>query len=176
EMLPDLMRYQGTDHALKGEQTLRAFLNRGGRTGFVGGSDTHEGTPAARTAVLAGDLTRAAVFDAFRHRRNYAVTHARIILGFQINGHVMGEDIVVAGDPQIVVDVKGTDRIEEVVIIRDGTTLHSVRPGADSLHFTHVDRSFAGAGYYYVRVTQADKDEHGNPSQAWSSPIWVKRK
>ncbi|MEW6356496.1 MAG: hypothetical protein AB1696_09230 [Planctomycetota bacterium] len=32
------------------------------------------------------------------------------------------------------------------------------------------------AFYYYVRVTQQDTDEHGNPSHAWSSPIWVKRK
>jgi hypothetical protein len=30
--------------------------------------------------------------------------------------------------------------------------------------------------YYYLRVIQADKDEHGNPSHAWSSPIWVRKR
>ncbi len=38
------------------------------------------------------------------------------------------------------------------------------------------DNGFLGSSYYYLRVTQADKDEHGNRSQAWSSPIWVKNR
>jgi hypothetical protein len=176
EMLPDTMRYHGTNYHLNGERTLRAFLNQGGRTGFVGGSDTHEGTSAARTAVLARELTRAAIFDALRHRRSYAITHARIVLDFRINGRVMGEEMEIEGAPQLLVDVKGTDRIKEVLIIRDGKVLRSARPKTENLHLGHVDRSFAGASYYYVRVTQADKDEHGNLSQAWSSPIWVKKK
>lgn len=36
-----------------------------------------------------------------------------------------------------------------------------------------LDEAFCSESYYYVRVTQFDKDEHGNPSRAWSSPIWV---
>lgn len=176
EMLPDIIRYQGTNHPVNGERTLRAFLNKGGRTGFVGGSDTHEGIPAARTAVLASALTREAIFDALRHRRNYAVTHARIVLDFRINGHGMGEEIETGRAPRIVVDVTGTDRIEEVVLIRDGQAIRSARPGKRNLHFEHVDRSFAGPSWYYVRVAQTDRDPHGNPSRAWSSPIWVSRK
>lgn len=176
EVLPDAMRYQGTNYPLKGEQTLRTFLNQGGRTGLVSGSDTHEGTPTARTAVWARGLTRAAIFDALRHRRNYAVTSARIMLDFQINGHVMGEEIIVEGKPHIVVEVKGTAPLEEVVIIRDGKVLHSKQSKTNYLRFEHVDRSFAGASYYYVRVTQRDEDKHGNPSKGWSSPIWVTRK
>ena len=175
EMLPDAMRYQGTNYVLHGERTLRAFLNKDGRTGFVGGSDTHEGKPAARTAILARELTREAVFEALRCRRNYAITHARIGLDFRINGHVMGEEIEVDGAPQIVVEVKGTDRIKEVVIIRDGEVLRSVQPMTKDLHFEHADRAFTGPSYYYVRVVQTDQDAHGNFSQAWSSPIWVKR-
>jgi len=38
---------------------------------------------------------------------------------------------------------------------------------------------FPGPPRFYnhknVRVTQADRDEHGNPSRAWSSPIWVSK-
>lgn len=176
EMLPDTMRYQGTNHPLKGEQTLRAFLKQGGRTGFVGGSDTHERTPAARTAILARELTRASIFDALRHRHNYAITHARIVLDFRINGSVMGEEIETEGPPHIVVDVKGTDRIKEVAIIRNGQVLVTVRPTTQNVHFERMDCSFSDASYYYVRVVQTDTDPHGNLSQAWSSPIWVKKK
>ena len=175
EMLPNATWYQGTNYQLKGEQTLQSFLKKGRRTGFVGGTDTHDGRPAARTAVLAHELTREGIFDALRHRRNYAIAGARILLDVRINGHVMGEEFEVEGAPRIVVDVKGTDQLKEVAIIRDGKVLRSLHPKTRDLHFEHVDRSMAGSSYYYVRVVQADQDQHGNFSQAWSSPIWVKK-
>ncbi|MCL5098223.1 MAG: hypothetical protein M1608_11990 [Candidatus Omnitrophica bacterium] len=77
EMSPDVVYDRATNHPIRVEQTVRAFLDHGGRTGFVAGTDTHEGKPAARTAVLATKLTRAAIFDALRHRRNYAVNNNR---------------------------------------------------------------------------------------------------
>jgi hypothetical protein len=176
EMLPDILRYQGTYYPLKGEQTLRAFLNRGGRTGFVAGTDTHEGQPAARTAILAHALTRESVFEALGHRRNYAVTHARIVLDFRVNGHIMGTEIETETAPRLMIEVHGTDRIREAAIIRDGEVLRTLRPKSSTLHAEFADRSFPGASYYYLRVVQMDKDSQGNPSQAWSSPIWVTRK
>ena len=90
---------QGQDAQLAVGERLREFLNQGGKTGFVGSTDTHEGKPAAKTAVLARELTRPAIFDALRHRRNYAVFNARIVLDFKINGHVMGEEIEIEGNP-----------------------------------------------------------------------------
>ncbi len=173
EIGPDRATYDGHEYVLDTEQTVRAFLNRGGRTGFVAGSDTHEGHPAARTAVLAGALTRAAIFDALRHRRNYAVSGGRIVLDFRINGHLMGEGISVAGPPRLNVVARGTAPIAEIVIIRDGEVVHAVRPGTKAVDCEFTDSNFAGQSYYYVRVTQSDRDKHGNPSRAWSSPIWV---
>ena len=73
-------------------------------------------------------------------------------------------------------DVQGTDKIEEVVLVRDGTVLHSLQPGTPNAKFDYVDEAFGRNSYYYVRVIQSDKDEHGNRSHAWSSPIWVKKK
>ena len=174
EMLADTLRYEGKTYPVRGEQTVRAFLNRGGRTGFVAGSDTHEGKPAARTAVLATALTRDAVFEALRHRRTYAVSHARIGLDFKINGHWMGEEVTVDGMPRLTVAVHGTAKLAEVAVIRDGVVCHQVLPEGKEAQFNWQDDTFSGSGYYYVRVTQADADEHGNPSYAWSSPIWVK--
>ena len=175
EMGPDTNRYQGKTYQLNWEQSVRAFLSTGRTTGFVGGSDTHEGKPAARTAVLAEALTREALFAALRSRRNYAVTHARIVLDFRINGHRMGEEIVTQEKPQIAVSVTGTAPIAELAIIRDGSVLHRLAPGVPQIQFTYRDDSFRQSSYYYLRVIQSDADEEGNPSQAWSSPIWVKQ-
>jgi hypothetical protein len=88
----------------------------------------------------------------------------------------MGEEIEVEGNPRIVADVKGTDKIEEVAVVRDGAIIHCLSPGTKSVRCDFVDRTFPGSSYYYLRVIRADKDEHGNRSHAWSSPIWVKRK
>jgi hypothetical protein len=175
EIGPDVATYQGQQYVLNTEQTVREFLNRGGKTGFVSGSDTHEGHPAAHTAVLAHELTRSAVFDALRHRRNYAVSGARIVLDFRINDHVMGAELASAGPPRLKVAVQGTEPIAEVTIIRDGEALYTVTPGTKMAKLDYVDTTFGGSSYYYVRVTQADCDENGNPSRAWSSPIWVQK-
>lgn len=176
EMWPDTIRYQGKEYTGNTETILREFLRTGGKTGFVGSTDTHEGKPAAKTAVLATELTRPAIFDALRHRRNYAVFNAQIVLDFKINDHVMGEEIEIASNPRIVAEVKGTDKIEEVIIVRDGAVIYTVNPESQEVRLDFVDDSFSGTSYYYLRVIQADKDEHGNRSHAWSSPIWVKRK
>jgi hypothetical protein len=176
EMGPDVMRYDGKEYKPGWQAKVREFLNLGRKTGFVAGTDTHEGKPAARTAVLARELTRPAIFEALRHRRNYAVFNAKIVLDFKIDGHFMGEEIEIEGKPRIAVEVHGTDKIEEVVVVRDGTVLHSRQPGTPRAQFEYVDETFDGNSYYYVRVIQVDKDEHGNRSHAWSSPIWVKKK
>jgi hypothetical protein len=176
ELWPDAVLYQGKTYNVNGEKQVQEFLKKGGRTGFVRGSDTHEGKPAARTAVLATELTRAAIFDALGHRRNYAISHARILLDFRINGHFMGEEIESEGKPRLSVTVKGTDTIEEIVVVRDGSIALSLFPKAKDYQFEYVDESFADGSYYYVRATQVDTDEHGNHSCAWSSPIWVEDK
>ncbi len=176
EMWPDTMQYKGKTYTGDSEKVLRDFLSKGGKTGFVGSTDTHEGKPAAKTAVLAKELSRPAIFDALRHRRNYAVFNARIVLDFKIDGHPMGEEIEIQGKPRIVVGVRGTGGIKEVVLVRDGSIIHTLTPGDRSVRLEHVDSAFGGNSYYYLRAIQADKDEHGNPSCAWSSPIWVKKK
>ncbi len=86
----------------------------------------------------------------------------------------MGEEIEIEGIPRIAVSVRGTDTIKELAIIRDGSILHSVSPEGNLVKFEYIDNAFGGDSYYYLRVTQANKDKLGNPSRAWSSPIWVK--
>src|SRR6185503_3401961 len=62
ELWPDVGFDKGKRYTPNTVQTVRKFLDRGGRTGFVGGSDSHDGKPYARTAVFATNLTRAGIF------------------------------------------------------------------------------------------------------------------
>ena len=55
-----LIGADGKTYLIGWERVIRDFLNRGGKTGFVKGTDTHQGQPAARTAVFAKELTREA--------------------------------------------------------------------------------------------------------------------
>ena len=176
EIGADVVWYEGRAYQTNMERVVRHYLNRGGKTGLVKGTDAHEGEPAARTAVLAEGLTREAIFEALRQRRNYAVSKARIALRFTIDGHQMGEEIEVTGRPRLAVDLRGTDRIAEVEIIRDGVSILRRHPRGRRARFAHVDDTFRGSSYYYLRVTQADTDQYGTPSYAWSSPIWVEKK
>ncbi len=178
EIGPDTVRWQGKSYAPKMESTVFAFLQAGRRTGFVGVTDTHEGKPAARTAVRARALTRRDVLEALWHRRCWAVTNARIVLDIDVDGHGMGEEVETASNPVILVRVEGTSGLEEVALIRNGRVIRHERSPATHLAFTHVDRKHTAQAcdWYVVRVTQTDVDQQGNPSRAWSSPIWVRRR
>lgn len=175
EILPDQMWWQGKRYDLQGEQIVRAYLDRGGKTGFVGGSDTHEGKASVRTAVLVRRLTRAAIFEALRQRHNYAVSGARIQIDFRINGQLMGSELELERAPRVHLDVQGTGVIRELILVRNGRVIRTVDPERPHVRLDYVDNSFEDTNYYYVRVTQADVDAYGNPARAWSSPIWVRR-
>lgn len=186
------------DHIHPNKFVLDA-LARGYRLGFVGGSDSHglrwhatepEGrdsfVPAGTrvgwkedayrtgmTVVLAPELTRQAIFDALYQRRCYATTGEPIILDFRINQHLMGTEIHLTDAPLITVDVKGTQGLKAVEVIRSGHIFGGVQiqPGEriTSLSFELTDQRIIPheQHYYYLRVLQDD----GN--MAWSSPIWV---
>jgi hypothetical protein len=173
EIGPDAIRYQGTRHEPEMERTVRRYLDEGGCAGFVAGSDTHEGRPQARTAVLAHRLTRRDLFEALRERRMYAVTGARIELEFSINGAVMGGWITTRDAPEVRAHVKGTAPIANMQVIRNGGVLREASPGTREASLEFRDTAFPRRAYYYLRVVQQDADEKGNPSMAWSSPIWV---
>jgi len=169
-------------------------LKRGLKVGFHGSSDGHVQTPGhprrpgsggrngdfnrrdtgygsgALMAVLAPELTREALWDAFRARRTYATTSARIILDFRANGHLMGEELVADGPALFTGDVIGTGPIERLELIRDDRLVFTQPGGGDRVGLEYIDQGCPrGLHYYYLRVTQVDGEF------AWSSPIWVQR-
>jgi hypothetical protein len=178
EPLLEIYSFQGCAET-GGVHSAQAALARGHHFGFVGGSDNHVSQPGHHqryfgeggglAAVLAEDLSREAVFDALKARRCYAVTGARILLDFRINGHGMGECFVVRDRREIYVRAIGAWPIGKVEIVRNNRVLVSC-PGEDEeVTLEYEDgEPLEHESFYYARVEQLDGHV------AWSSPIWVR--
>jgi len=161
-------------------------LARGYRFGIVAGTESHDGRPGnplfhgphrcgesvcyrgGIQATYAPALERDALFDAFRARRCYGTTGARIGLAFSLNGRPMGAELPAAVEREIRVSVAGTGALARIDVVRNNRDAYSERPEATHRELAWRDvRSAEQRDCYYVRVTQRD----GN--MAWSSPIWV---
>ena len=114
------------------EWILQETLARNYRFGFFGGSDSHNGRPGGDTpgfqhrryakaglaAVYAPELTIDSVLDAYKARRIYATTGARILMHTECDGHRMGEAFATANTPNISAFVAGTAPFESVEVYR----------------------------------------------------------
>lgn len=156
-----------------GDRTsIQYGLSQGHKFGMVGSSDSHTGLSGYQSgmlAVLAPDLTREAVFEAWKARRVYALRGGeRIVLDFRVNGSFMGTQVQVTGAPRLSVKIEGTAPLERVEVVRDNQFVYSHSGGDPTLEFEYADNDAApGEHYYYLRVHQE------GPAYAWSSPIWV---
>jgi len=164
------------------ELSVEHALKRGARLGFIASADHSFGHPGddfwwvlsnytgGLAAVYATSLTREGVWEGLWNRRCYGTTRARILLEFEINGHVMGEEFAIGqSDRELKVSVSGTCAIDHLNVVKNGRIL-TKHPGREQmdLTFSYIDK--AGdypTDYYYIHVVQVDGE------QAWSSPIWV---
>ena len=103
--------------------TYQDGLNRGHHLGAVASTDGWGGMAGqygrGLAAVLATDLTREAIWDAFTRRRVYAVTGDRIELDFTVNGRPMGSIIGAAPKRAVRVRVRGSDAIDRIELLRN---------------------------------------------------------
>ena len=145
------------------------LLAAGYRYGLVGNSDGHKGHVGTNglTAVFADRLDRSAVFAAYRDRRVYGTTNARIRLVFTANGQLMGSVLSDASEKAFLIDVVGEGRLKKVDVFRNGEPYRRFVPDGPT---KSLKRDFTadddGPASWYVRVTQTDNHV------AWSSPIW----
>ena len=83
--------------------------------------------------------------------------------------YLMGDDISIRNQPELVIKITGTAPIRKVDIIRNQQYIYSREGTGERIEFVYRDTSLTrGEHYYYVRIIQQD----GNV--AWASPIWVK--
>lgn len=164
---------------------MQEGLLKGYKFGFIGGADSHHGSPGHTdrpskykilgcregfAAVYAPKLTREAIFDAFRRRSCYATTAERILLEFNVNNVSMGGELAASiGDTLIFKGcVGGTSSVKSIELICEGEVIASSSVSSIIEHFSFESRAVGGEHYYYLRATQSDGEK------AWSSPIWVK--
>ena len=151
--------------------SVRYGLNRGYKFGFTSGGE-HEGVGV--TAVYAKELTRESIFEALQKRHTYGTTGDHIIVDFRINGYLMGSEIKIKNEnPEVYINVAGTDMIKNIQLIRDSKCIQEWTPTGKDVCLEWVDDTFNKTQdvphhYYYIVLTQA------NGEMAWASPVFVK--
>ena len=154
-------------------------LRKGVRMGIVAGSDTHTGRPGGAAqevrpywgglcATWAQALTRRSLFEAFRARRTYALTGARIALRFSVNGHPMGSETAASDEYRLLAEVWAPNTVARVEFLRNTEVIYQEEPKNDVCSVEFVDRRDGRMpDFYHCRVTQTDGH------LAVCSPVWV---
>ncbi|HEX4131346.1 MAG TPA: hypothetical protein VHZ24_15000 [Pirellulales bacterium] len=142
-------------------------LERGYRLGFQSSSD-HISTHISYAVVVAPELSRQAIIDAFKKRHCYAATE-NIVLVVRSGEHLMGDQFSTKERPTLTIEAEGTGPIAKLHIVRDNKYVYNVEPNERQVRRTWTDTDAVPGkkSYYYVRIEQADGD------LAWASPMWI---
>lgn len=131
-----------------GTRTMEYGLLQGVKCGFIASTDSHDGFPGhyshGRVGVLATGKNREAIWQALVARRTVALTGAKIVPAFEINGAPLGSEIKNSGRRDIRFSLEGNQPFRYVEVVKNGKIL---RRGS-SLEF---DAS-KSAGTYFVKV------------------------
>ena len=109
--------------------TAQAGLAAGHRFGFAGGTDHHSAYPGSwgdgRLAVWATELSRDALFEAFRALRTYAVTGDKIGVDCTIAGAMPGEEVRHRGPREIRWKVEARHWIGTVELLKNNRVIQT---------------------------------------------------
>lgn len=145
-------------------------LVRGWRAGATGACDIHGGNWGSgryRMAVLAGNLDRQSLMEAFKARRFYSTLDMNLSMSFKIRDMEMGS-VLEPGWCQGEVLLNDADQevFLKVELVKNGQVENTF-----DLSLVNPDLQFEidtdPGDYYYIIVTQEDGD------QAISSPIFI---
>jgi len=107
--------------------TWQAALDAGLHIGAIASTDNWKNVPGCwgqgLAAVLARELTREEVWDAFCSRRVYGVTGDRIELDFRCNEAPMGAILPFTPERQIEVRVRGWDALDRIELLKNGRVI-----------------------------------------------------
>lgn len=110
-----------------GSSTMQGGLARGHHFSVIGSTDHHSAHPGSygygAAAVWARELTREGIWEALKQGRTYAVTGDRIALQFSVNDEPMGSILPFGGNRDIRIDVKGSDSLDRIEIIKNNRVL-----------------------------------------------------
>lgn len=149
-------------------------LDKGWHVAPTNNQDNHKGnwgdSNTARSVVLSDGLSEEAIYDAMKNYRVYATEDNDLSILYSLNGNAMGsildeqEKIHITAEISDPTDTAGETKVE--VIVNGGQTLaeKTFTGGSATVEFDNLS---TGYGYYYLRVTQADKNI------AVTAPVWT---
>lgn len=148
-------------------------LDKGWHVAPTNNQDNHKGnwgdSNTARSVVLASELTEDAIYDAIANHRVYATEDNDLSILYSLNDNVMGsiigEQDAIEIEAQISDPTDSADMTVEVIVnggLVIGSKTLSGGKGTVTFNFDSNDYS-----YYYLRVTQADKNI------AVTAPVWT---
>ncbi|MEW5988805.1 MAG: DUF3604 domain-containing protein [Chloroflexota bacterium] len=152
---------------------------KGWYIGALGADDNHGATWGLdndfRTGVLATELTREAILDAYTNRRFFSTEDKDLSLDFRAQGYPMGSRLTgVPADFDLTACDGSGDTFQEARLYRNGDLLQTQTVSGNCLAVTFSDPAPTGRDYYYVIVKQNDdNDGNGRNDEAISSPIWL---
>lgn len=150
-------------------------LDKGWHVAPTNNQDNHKGywgnANTARTVVITDQLTETGLLTGLKNMSVYATEDHNLNIGYTVNGEMMGSIIETVPETPLqfavnVDDADSGDIISKVEIITNSGRIAASK----TFDSTLVDWTFELApeqGYYYVRVTQADKNI------AVTAPVWV---
>lgn len=160
--------------------------------GVIASSDDHTSRPGRANlglaAVYARELTRTAIFEALKSRRTYATTGKRMLLHFEVNGHLMGAKFTLPAReyPRLKLKVVATEDLDFVEVLRweinkgvhqngHPVFLSLLKSAGHGREFERemVDSTYSGSALYYARARQKRSPGDNREGWAWSSPVWV---
>jgi hypothetical protein len=168
--------------------TWQAALEGGLLIGAICSTDNWGAMPGhfgrGLAAVLADDLSRQSLWDAFTARRVYGVTGDRIELDYTLNGAEMGSQIEMDGPRHIHIAVRGLDELDRIELLRNGRVIAThchqgtwdhPRPGQRS---TYRMRLEAGWGPRQNEMVVPDRQWQGHlhvegSTMRRSWPCWI---
>ena len=111
-----------------GQHTAQYGLSMGCKFGFLGSTDSHDGFPGhyshGRTGACAQAKTRQDIWQAIRDRRTVAVSGAKILADFQINGAPLGSEIKADASRSISYKLTGNQPFRYLEIVKNGKVIH----------------------------------------------------
>lgn len=163
----------GSDGYFPSYEYYTRALDKGWHVAPTNNQDNHKGywgdANTGRTVVLADSLTRDNIYDALRNMRTYATEDNDLEIQYTLNGEIMGTILDQTPDSaNIKVSLQDpTDSsIGKVEVIVNGGLSIATENVSTSTAEVEFDLP-ADYSYYYIRVTQPDKDT------AVTAPVWV---
>lgn len=154
-------------------------LDKGWHVAPTNNQDNHKGkwgdANTARSVIYTNDFTEQGVYQAMKDRRVYATEDKNLEIVYTVNDMVMGSTIIQIPDTLnvkgVITDPDTSERISKVeLIVNGGRILKTWTPEESNTYTaeaTFTKAEIADYSYFYLRVTEADKDI------AVTAPVWV---